>query len=334
MSPSLIVTLVGLAALPLALGQLTVAPMPHVVLAALNVVAPAADGSLSACSVAEARLAHCVRQVEGELEGLEQVLPCACCSSRRPFSTAYDLCASYIATSLTQMSTDYTLFSGMYEICGGAPAGFCRASSTGFGGRPSGGFTDAADPPTLTSSRPRPTTSTSTRRRRLHPACYSIAETVVECADATTELMEAPMRSFAPCVCYSTGRGGSMTYVGEDLQDLASTCASWGRSVLETDALIIATPFTTLCEAQATGPGALPGPPPAPTPSFGGTGNNNDENDDGSSGRDGITSSPTPTGQEAEKTTSSSFNGATRGVNGAASAIVAAAVMISFMIQM
>lgn len=108
MYPSLIATLGGLAALPLTLGQLTVAPMPHVVMAALNVVAPAADGSLSACSVAEARLAQCVGQVEGELEGLEQVLPCACCSGRRPFSTAYDLCASYIATSLTQMSTDYT----------------------------------------------------------------------------------------------------------------------------------------------------------------------------------------------------------------------------------
>jgi hypothetical protein len=111
MSPS-IFKIIGTAAmsLPLALGQLTltVAPLPNVVTAALNAVAPAADGSLSACSVADARLAQCVRQVEGPFEELEQILPCACCSARRPFSTAYDACASYIATSLTHLSSDYT----------------------------------------------------------------------------------------------------------------------------------------------------------------------------------------------------------------------------------
>jgi hypothetical protein len=109
MSPSL-ATAIAIAALPLALGQLTltVAPLPNVVMAALNAVAPAADGSLSACSVADARLAQCVRQVDGPFEELEQILPCACCSARRPFSTAYDACASYIATSLTHLSSDYT----------------------------------------------------------------------------------------------------------------------------------------------------------------------------------------------------------------------------------
>lgn len=119
MSRTLITALGGLAALPLALGQLTltVAPLPHVVMAALNLVAPAADGSLSACSVADERLVQCLRQLDGPLEDLDEVLPCACCSARRPFSTAYDECASFISASLTQLSSEYSRESAT-SLCG------------------------------------------------------------------------------------------------------------------------------------------------------------------------------------------------------------------------
>jgi hypothetical protein len=136
--------------------------------------------------------------------------------------------------------------------------------------------------------------------------------------------------------------------VGEDIQSLARTCASWGRSALETEALIrespssvlmtfllnmwlVATPFTTLCQAHASLHGTGVRPVSSATPSFGSSNNNDDDEENGD--RVTITYFATPTQQPSQETPATT-SGASPTSLANPGIIATAAVLFLAMMQM
>lgn len=107
MSHHIFLVLCGLASAPLARAQLTAAPPPHLVMAAINAAA-IGEGSLEACSVADEHLFSCADRIQGQLTDLDDLLPCACCTTRQPIGDVYGQCANYISESLTRLSSSYS----------------------------------------------------------------------------------------------------------------------------------------------------------------------------------------------------------------------------------
>ena len=100
----------GIAALGLEPPQPTIAPPPFAVMAAINAAATG-EGSLDVCSEADERLFYCADLIDGPLEDIDQILPCACCSSGVAFGDTYGQCANFISSSMSHLSTSYTRMS-------------------------------------------------------------------------------------------------------------------------------------------------------------------------------------------------------------------------------
>ena len=94
---------VSLLAARAAMAQVTLPPNLN---QAVNIAA-----DLDACETAATRLLNCADEAGG-LDGLlnaapDEVLSCACCSSRAPVSRAYLSCSDYLSEEFPMATTDY-----------------------------------------------------------------------------------------------------------------------------------------------------------------------------------------------------------------------------------
>ncbi|OAA57027.1 hypothetical protein SPI_07408 [Niveomyces insectorum RCEF 264] len=185
-----------------------------------------------ACSTVGSIVSSCADALPTNADD-EQVVSCYCCGSGTTnLASVYGNCESYIATSASTYSFDYTIASEVQSICvdarrdGLTCGGGGGATATGTPARTrttaSGGvsFTDAVQTfggggGGLAGSPP--------------PACTSFESVYLSCSRKLGDIETVHDDTLASCMCYSHG-----TYTTA-VDDYISKCGVWAKTGIPTD---------------------------------------------------------------------------------------------------
>jgi hypothetical protein len=193
----------------------TIAPGPAQVMKAAAMITPAADlkaattdAGFQACVTAESALDYClVYDPRSDI----RFNKCLCCSSTSFIPQTFDAyarsCASYLSTSLTRSTSQYTLYSSLGTFCS-AGGNVCAASATTSGRVTS--RTGSVVPSGITSA-PR--------------VCTSAAGLVDSCLSEVPNFESLRPASQAECLCYVSASGVT-SWVPSVFDGYASSCAA------------------------------------------------------------------------------------------------------------
>ncbi|KAM4058994.1 hypothetical protein HRG_008132 [Hirsutella rhossiliensis] len=211
--------------------------LPFIDNAAIVAAVDPADPGFKVCSVANQKLQVCVRRAGGS-GGLATAAPdelaqCACCEGNRPVDAAYASCSSYLVEAEPTLSTAYSAFGRLYDICA-ANRGVCSGravSATAVSG--------TATAKRLTTARgAEPTASYA-------PACNSLGGLFESCSMEIPGFADLPFGRQAPCYCCITARG-QVSWTDE-FDKYAQTCRDWARDSGPKSIYTLARSFATFC---------------------------------------------------------------------------------------